>query len=205
MIQEARGKVFNSWGLLTRWVVAKRLAMAHKVPPLSSESFPKGSLDEAHVLCLGSVARSSRMITHVRHKHIHTHMCVYIYYAHAHIIRICVIMYTYVYVLYVGTCTDMYWQGLDSVFVSSLKICTQRTGPKVHKQKVSNISLQLLIALVRKIDFLESSWQSDAICQFFPTVQVTSPRLNEQMTPRALFEMVKDDQNWAAQMQCKFA
>lgn len=27
--------------------------------------------------------------------------------------------------------------------------------------------------------------------------EVTSPRLNEQMTPRALFEMVKDDQNWA--------
>ena len=32
-----------------------------------------------------------------------------------------------------------------------------------------------------------------------------SPRLNEQMTPRALFEMVKDDQTWAAQMHCKFA
>ena len=70
------------------------------------------------------------------HKHIYIY--IYIYYTHAHIIRICVIMYTYVYVL----------QGLDSVFVSSLKICTQRTGPKVQKQKVSNVSRQLLIALV---------------------------------------------------------
>lgn len=50
-----------------------------------------------------------------------------------------------------------------------------------------------LLAMAHKVPPLSSeSFPKGSLDEASP-----SPRLNEQMTPRALFEMVKDDQNWA--------
>ena len=100
--------------------------------------------------------------------------------------------------MYVGTCTDMYcWQGLGSVFFSRLNKLNGPTSPQAKSVK------HITAALVDRF----SSGRLTTWCNLnHPTVQASaSPRLNEQMTPRALFEMVKDDQNWAAQMQREFA
>ena len=72
----------------------------------------------------------------------------YVSVSYSHIVSLCICMLAHVLI-----CTaDRAWARCSSQGSINL------TGPQVHKQKVSNISLQLLL-----IDFLQGGWQPDAI------------------------------------------